>query len=67
MFEKFKKNMEIWLMAKKKNLSVLVCCRNIASLPSKQESSECNILGANDNLGDPPLHLQISAMSLKRL
>lgn len=39
---------------KEKNLSVWVCCHNIASLPSKQESSECNILGANENLGDPP-------------
>lgn len=39
---------------KEKNLSVWVCCHNIASLPSKQESSEYNVLGANDNLGDPP-------------
>lgn len=45
--------MEIWLMAKQKNRSVWICCHNIASVPSKQESSECNILGANDNLGDP--------------
>lgn len=39
---------------KEKNLSVWVCCHNTASLPSKQESSEYNVLGANDNLGDPP-------------
>lgn len=46
--------MEIWLMAKKKNLSVWVSCPNIGSLPSEQESSECNVLGANENFGEPP-------------
>lgn len=38
-----------------KNLSGWVCCHNIVICLSKQQSSECNVLDANEKLGEPSL------------